>query len=104
LKLIPKSYFNPDDSGVLRLLSENEWRGIGITQSLGWAHYEVHGMPTAILLPFAFEHSSFISTFTAPEPHVLLFRRAKNFDVAQAHAQLLAQQQQAAKGTKRGKK
>jgi cyclin-dependent kinase regulatory subunit CKS1 len=43
LKLIPKQYFNPDDSGVLRLLSEQEWRGIGITQSLGWEHYEVHG-------------------------------------------------------------
>ena len=43
-KMIPKSYFNPDDPGVLRLLSESEWRGIGITQSLGWEHYEVHGM------------------------------------------------------------
>lgn len=43
LKLIPKQYFNPDESGVLRLLAENEWRGIGITQSLGWEHYEVHG-------------------------------------------------------------
>jgi len=57
LKMIPKDYFNPDDSGVLRLLTEQEWRGIGITQSLGWEHYEVH----------------------APEPHVLLFRRAKSF-------------------------
>ena len=43
-KMIPKSYFNPDDPGVLRLLSEAEWRGIGITQSLGWEHYEVHGI------------------------------------------------------------
>ncbi|KAF8643874.1 hypothetical protein AX16_008890 [Volvariella volvacea WC 439] len=57
LKMIPKSFFNPDDSGTLRLLSEAEWRGIGITQSLGWEHYEVH----------------------APEPHVLLFRRPKNY-------------------------
>jgi len=55
LKLLPKNYFEPDDSGVLRILTEAEWRGIGITQSLGWEHYEVH----------------------APEPHVLLFRRAK---------------------------
>ncbi|ORX39380.1 regulatory subunit of cyclin-dependent kinase [Kockovaella imperatae] len=54
LKLIPKSYFAPDDSGLLRILEENEWRGIGITQSLGWEHFEVH----------------------APEPHILLFRRA----------------------------
>ncbi|KAL1411130.1 Cyclin-dependent kinases regulatory subunit (Cell division control protein cks1) [Vanrija albida] len=43
LKLIPKSYFAPDDSGLLRILEENEWRGIGITQSLGWQHFEVHG-------------------------------------------------------------
>ncbi|KAJ2934933.1 hypothetical protein H1R20_g2150, partial [Candolleomyces eurysporus] len=57
LKMIPKDYFSPEEAGVLRLLSEQEWRGIGITQSLGWEHYEVH----------------------APEPHVLLFRRAKDF-------------------------
>lgn len=42
-KIIPKEYFSDDDSGTLRLLSEAEWRGIGITQSLGWVHYEVHG-------------------------------------------------------------
>jgi len=62
LQMIPKEYFNPDKSGTLRLLAEAEWRGIGITQSLGWEHYEVH----------------------APEPHVLLFRRAKDF-VAPTH-------------------
>jgi cyclin-dependent kinase regulatory subunit CKS1 len=89
LKLIPKQYFNPDDSGVLRLLSEAEWRGIGITQSLGWEHYEVHG------------ECSWVSTWivsnafvSAPEPHVLLFRRAKNFDAVQAQEQLLLHQQQ----------
>jgi hypothetical protein len=49
--MIPKDYFNPDDPGVLRLLSEAEWRGIGITQSLGWEHYEVHGMPNRLFLP-----------------------------------------------------
>lgn len=42
LKIIPKQYFC-NDSGTLRLLEEHEWRGIGITQSLGWEHYEVHG-------------------------------------------------------------
>jgi len=57
LKMVPKSFFNPDETGTLRLLSEAEWRGIGITQSPGWEHYEVH----------------------APEPHVLLFRRPKDF-------------------------
>jgi len=62
---IPNNYFlyydkskSPSDykTGPLRLLTEDEWRGIGITQSLGWEHYEIH----------------------APEPHVLLFRREKN--------------------------
>jgi len=57
LKMVPKDYFSPDDAGTLRLLAEDEWRKIGITQSLGWEHYEVH----------------------APEPHVLLFRRAKDY-------------------------
>ena len=46
--MIPKTYFNPDDPGVLRLLSEAEWRGVGITQSLGWEHYEVHGMHSCL--------------------------------------------------------
>ncbi|KAG5724022.1 hypothetical protein E4T56_gene11227 [Termitomyces sp. T112] len=63
LKMIPKHFFNPDDSGTLRLLAEPEWRGIGITQSLGWEHYEVH----------------------APEPHVLLFRRPKDFVAPPQH-------------------
>ncbi|KAF8605447.1 CKS-domain-containing protein [Ceratobasidium sp. AG-I] len=75
LKLLPKNYFEPDDSGVLRILSETEWRGIGITQSLGWEHYEVH----------------------APEPHVLLFRRAKAPVAAPARAAAPA----AKAGTKR---
>ena len=43
LKMIPKHYFRSDGSGVLRLLEEDEWRAIGILQSLGWVHYEVHG-------------------------------------------------------------
>jgi cyclin-dependent kinase regulatory subunit CKS1 len=36
-----------------RLLSETEWRSLGVQQSRGWVHYEIH----------------------RPEPHVLLFRR-----------------------------
>lgn len=43
LKLIPKEFFD-EKEGTLRLLTEAEWRGIGITQSLGWQHYEVHGL------------------------------------------------------------
>lgn len=42
-KLIPKN----------RLMSETEWRSLGIQQSPGWMHYMIHG----------------------PERHVLLFRR-----------------------------
>ena len=31
LKIIPKDYFDPQ-KGVLKLLWEEEWRGLGITQ------------------------------------------------------------------------
>lgn len=41
LKVIPQDYFNPE-TGTLRILLEEEWRGLGITQSLGWVHYETH--------------------------------------------------------------
>jgi cyclin-dependent kinase regulatory subunit CKS1 len=51
LKAIPKDYFDTE-SGTLKILHEEEWRGLGITQSLGWQHYEIH----------------------APEPHILLFK------------------------------
>lgn len=36
-----------------RLLTENEWRGLGVQQSKGWVHYAIH----------------------KPEPHILLMRR-----------------------------
>ena len=42
-KLLPKN----------RLLSEAEWRSLGVQQSRGWVHYAIH----------------------RPEPHILLFRR-----------------------------
>mmetsp|Transcript_627 Transcript_627/g.1364 ORF Transcript_627/g.1364 Transcript_627/m.1364 type:complete len:103 (+) Transcript_627:37-345(+) len=41
-----------------RLLSEQEWRGIGVQQSRGWGHYAIH----------------------RPEPHILLFRRPLGTD------------------------
>ncbi|XP_059474509.1 cyclin-dependent kinases regulatory subunit 2-like [Neocloeon triangulifer] len=47
-KLVPKSH----------LMSEEEWRGIGVQQSKGWVHYMFH----------------------QPEPHILLFRRPLNFE------------------------
>ena len=42
-KLVPKTH----------LMSEAEWRNLGVQQSLGWIHYMLH----------------------EPEPHILLFRR-----------------------------
>ncbi|KAF3001911.1 hypothetical protein B5807_06041 [Epicoccum nigrum] len=56
LKIIPKDYFD-GARGTLKLLWEEEWRALGITQSLGWEHYEVH----------------------EPEPHILLFKRPINY-------------------------
>ncbi|XP_006005424.1 cyclin-dependent kinases regulatory subunit 2 [Latimeria chalumnae] len=35
------------------LMTEEEWRRLGVQQSLGWVHYMIHD----------------------PEPHILLFRR-----------------------------
>jgi cyclin-dependent kinase regulatory subunit CKS1 len=70
LKAIPEAYHDKS-KGTLKLLWEEEWRAMGITQvgfaltrvmqpqmliaalqSLGWEHYEVH----------------------EPEPHILLFK------------------------------
>ncbi|XP_014664692.1 PREDICTED: cyclin-dependent kinases regulatory subunit 1-like [Priapulus caudatus] len=42
-KLVPKSH----------LMSETEWRKIGVQQSPGWIHYMIH----------------------EPEPHILLYKR-----------------------------
>ncbi|KAI0545562.1 regulatory subunit of cyclin-dependent kinase [Xylaria curta] len=56
LKVIPKEYHDTT-KGTLKLLWEDEWRSMGITQSLGWEHYETH----------------------EPEPHILLFKRPLNF-------------------------
>mmetsp|Transcript_20179 Transcript_20179/g.46567 ORF Transcript_20179/g.46567 Transcript_20179/m.46567 type:complete len:97 (+) Transcript_20179:49-339(+) len=41
-----------------RLLSEQEWRTLGVQQSRGWVHYAIH----------------------KPEPHILLFRRPVGTD------------------------
>jgi CDC28 protein kinase regulatory subunit 1B len=42
-KLVPKTH----------LMTETEWRRLGVQQSQGWIHYMIH----------------------QPEPHILLFRR-----------------------------
>ena len=54
--LLPKAIYKTMPKG--RLLSENEWRGLGVQQSRGWVHYEIH----------------------KPEPHILLFRRPLGTD------------------------
>ncbi|CCW60285.1 unnamed protein product [Phytomonas sp. EM1] len=45
-KLVPRN----------RLMSETEWRQLGVQQSQGWMHYMIH----------------------RPEPHILLFKRHKS--------------------------
>jgi cyclin-dependent kinase regulatory subunit CKS1 len=60
-----------------RLMSEAEWRQLGVSMSPGWVHYMIHD----------------------PEPHVLLFRRSLTAADAQYQQQqmqqhLLAVQQQ----------
>ncbi|XP_024368326.1 cyclin-dependent kinases regulatory subunit 2 [Physcomitrium patens] len=62
-KLLPKN----------RLLSEAEWRGIGVQQSRGWVHYAIH----------------------RPEPHIMLFRRPLNYGQPQQAAAVQQQQQPA---------
>ena len=54
--MLPKEIFKSIPRG--RLLSEREWRSIGVQQSRGWQHYEVH----------------------KPEPFILLFRRSLGTD------------------------
>jgi cyclin-dependent kinase regulatory subunit CKS1 len=48
----PLAKYIPKD----RLMTESEWRALGVQQSPGWTHYMIH----------------------KPEPHILLFKRTKN--------------------------
>ena len=52
-----------------KLLSEPEWRGLGVQQSRGWVHYAIH----------------------RPEPHIMLFRRPKGYGTAAAVPQPMQQ-------------
>ena len=54
--ILPKDIYKKITKG--KLLSENEWRGLGVQQSRGWIHYDIH----------------------KPEPHILLFRRPLGTD------------------------
>ncbi|CAG8495551.1 13380_t:CDS:2 [Dentiscutata erythropus] len=42
-----------------RLMPEEEWRSLGVKQSPGWEHYMIH----------------------APEPHILLFKRERDYQL-----------------------
>lgn len=53
---LPKHVYKRMPRG--RLLTETEWRTLGVQQSRGWVHYEIH----------------------KPEPHILLFRRPLGTD------------------------
>lgn len=56
--ILPDNIAKQVSSG--QLLTETEWRNIGVQQSRGWEHYAVH----------------------RPEPHILLFRRPLGTDPA----------------------
>mmetsp|Transcript_21938 Transcript_21938/g.53404 ORF Transcript_21938/g.53404 Transcript_21938/m.53404 type:complete len:98 (+) Transcript_21938:40-333(+) len=50
---LPREVFKKIRNRANELLSEEEWRSLGVQQSLGWKHFGIH----------------------KPEPHILLFRR-----------------------------
>ena len=54
--ILPKDVYERMPRG--RLLSEAEWRALGVTQSRGWLHYTIY----------------------KPEPHILLFKRPLGTD------------------------
>lgn len=73
----------------MRIMTEAEWRGLGVKQSLGWVHYMLHSRfwtitaifatirsPVLILLPsLRFRRCRYYGL--DPEPHILIFRRDK---------------------------
>jgi hypothetical protein len=87
-----------------KLLSENEWRQLGVQQSRGWVHYAIHRSLSVICLaifllsprppapplfpalpPSLSPPTSSIclrahAVKTRPEPHILLFRRPLETD------------------------
>ncbi len=54
--LLPKEVYKRMPKS--RLLHESEWRALGVQQSKGWVHYDIH----------------------RPEPYILLFRRPLGTD------------------------
>ena len=73
-KQVPKSH----------LMSEDEWRRLGVQQSLGWVHYMIHepgetflkdGITNLYCTVNCLLTYISLSNFFFPEPHILLFRR-----------------------------
>lgn len=54
--ILPKNIFKKMSRNAI--MNETEWRSLGVQQSRGWQHYEIH----------------------RPEPHILLFRRPLGAD------------------------
>ena len=99
--ILPKHIAKTAPKG--RLLTDTEWRGIGVQQSRGWVHYSIHRCPppAGSPLPCAMRHlvarsepgaaspplpcrmshptarsePALAPAAARPEPHILLFRR-----------------------------
>jgi cyclin-dependent kinase regulatory subunit CKS1 len=69
-----------------RLLTEQEWRHLGVQQSRGWVHYAIHkyAIQTVPSVYDLWSCSPFFAycTCSRPEPHILLFRRPLGTDPA----------------------
>lgn len=61
-----------------RLLTETEWRQLGVQQSRGWVHYAIHKY---VLITLCLSLSP-NDVLYRPEPHILLFRRPLGTDPA----------------------
>ena len=69
--ILPKEIATKVPTG--RLLTESEWRHLGVQQSLGWVHFMIHEPGKS----FQRDSLSFLSCFFFHlEPHILLFRRS----------------------------
>lgn len=62
-----------------QVLPENEWRGIGVQQSRGWAHYACHRLTLSSTFQITL-YFHIVIVCCRPEPHILLFRRPLGTD------------------------
>ena len=104
--ILPKHIAKTAPKG--RLLTDTEWRGIGVQQSRGWVHYSIHRcprhrqahhslvscatcshaqslarhppLPCRMSHPTARSEPAPAPAAARPEPHILLFRRPNGTD------------------------